>query len=153
MLPLVVALGGCGRGESAPDFGYTLLDGVRRHSRELRGKVVLVNFWATTCAVCLAEMPQLVELYREFAPRGFELLAVAMSHDPPARVAHYAQSRQLPFAVVIDNTAAVARAFGDVRATPSAFLVDRRGAIVLRRTGALDFERLRRDLERSLSAI
>ena len=60
----------------APQFSYTLLDGARKSSEALRGKVVLVNFWATTCASCIQEMPQLVATHRQFQPRGFETLAV-----------------------------------------------------------------------------
>lgn len=144
-------MGACTGNVRVPEFAYTLLDGTRRASRDLRGRIVLVSFWSTTCTVCLAEMPHLVGLHREFGPRGFVLLAVAMSHDAPARVADYAQSRGLPFGVVIDNTGAIARAFGDVRVTPSGFLLDRQGAIAHRWTGAQPVDGLRRMLERLLS--
>jgi peroxiredoxin len=129
----------CSRRELAPDFSYTLLDGSAGRSQALRGKVLLVNFWATTCAVCVKEMPQIVATHRIFQPRGYDTLAVAMSYDPPAYVAHFAESRGLPFGVVIDNTGAIARAWGDVQVTPTSFLVDRKGAIVKRYVGAPDF--------------
>jgi peroxiredoxin len=133
--------------EAAPRFGYTLLDGSRADSSGLTGRVTLVNFWATTCAICVAEMHHWTALYQELKPTGqFETLAVAMSYDPPARVAHFAESRRLPFGVVIDNTGEVARAFGDVRVTPSLFLLDRQGRIAKRYVGKVDVGAVRQDV-------
>lgn len=146
-----LALPGCSRRDPAPDFGYTLLDGSRGHTRDLRGKVLLVNFWATSCVSCVKEMPQIADTHRRFQPRGYETLAVAMRHDPPAHVAHFAQSRQLPFGVVIDNTGAIAKAFGDVRLTPTTFLIDKRGAIVKRYVGEPDFSALHGLVDRLLA--
>lgn len=141
------ALAGCARDVPAPAFAYTLLDGTRAHSSAHRGKVMLVSFWATSCAVCMHEMPQVVATHRRYAGRPFELLAVAMSYDPPANVAHVAETRQLPFGVVIDNTGAIARAFGDVRGTPTHVLVDARGMVVRRIEGAPDFAELHRQID------
>ncbi len=133
-------------------FDYTLLDGVRRHSSALHGQVVLVNFWATTCAICVREMPRLVAAHRQFSPRGLQTLAVAMRNDPPALVADYAQSRGLPFGVAIDNTGAIATAFGGVRGTPTTLLLDRSGRIVWRQEGEPDFDALHGRLETLLGA-
>jgi peroxiredoxin len=152
-LAWAAAAGGCTRAERAPDFRYTLLDGTTGEGSRLAGRVVLVSFWATTCGSCLAGMPRMVALHREFHPRGFDLLAVAMQHDPPARVASYAETHRLPFGVVIDNTGEVGRAFGDVRVTPSGFLIDRRGLVAERWTGSPDFGRLRAHIERLVAAV
>jgi peroxiredoxin len=142
---------GCNARDPAPRFSYTLIDGTPGSSEALRGKVVLVNFWATSCVSCVKEMPALVETHRKYRERGFETLAVAMSYDPPAYVAHFAQSRQLPFGVVIDNTGAIARGFGDVRLTPTTFLIDKRGAIVKRYVGEPDFPALHALVEELLA--
>ncbi len=139
--------------QAAPVVAYTLLDGTPSSTDALRGKVVLVNFWATTCAVCVHEMPQIVATYNKFSPRGFETLAVAMSYDPPAAVAHFAQSRKLPFGVVIDNTGAVARSYGDVRLTPTTLLINKRGEIVKRYVGEPDFAALHRLVETLLAEV
>lgn len=128
--------------ESAPAVSYTLLDGRQGSTESLRGKVVLVNFWATSCATCVAEMPQIVATHQKFKDRGYETLAVAMSYDPPAYVARFAQTRQLPFGVAIDNTGAIARDFGRVQLTPTTFLINQRGEIVKRYVGAPDFAAL-----------
>ena len=139
------------RRDAAPVVGYTLLDGSQHRSDALRGKVVLVNFWATSCTVCVKEMPALMATYRQFQSRGFETLAVAMRYDPPAYVVNYAQSRELPFPVAIDNTGEIARRFGDVQLTPTTFVINRRGEIVKRYVGAPDFAELHSLLDRLLS--
>src|SRR6188472_3627027 len=78
-----LAFQGLGRSESAPTVGYTLLDGTKATTADLRGKVVLINFWATSCTTCVHEMPQIVATHEMFKQRGYETLAVAMSYDPP----------------------------------------------------------------------
>jgi len=78
---------------------------------ELRGKVVLVSFWATYCASCVHEMPKLVETHKKFATRGFDTLAVAVHQDDPARVAQFAKA--LPFNVTFDSSGELARQFGE----------------------------------------
>jgi peroxiredoxin len=135
----------------APGIEYTLLDGSRHHSDELRGKVVLVNFWATSCVSCIREMPRLAATQRQYGARGFETLAVAMPYDPPAYVISYAESRQLPFGVVIDNTGEVVRRYGSVQVTPTSFLLDRQGRIVRRWVGEPDFQQLHRLLDELLA--
>lgn len=146
-------LTGCApaRPTPAPDIGFTLLDGQTRRLQDLQGQVLLLNFWATTCGVCVAEMPMLAATRERYAARGFELLAVAVQWDPPARVAQFAQQRGLPFPVVIDNTGAVAKALGDVKATPSSLLLDRRGRITQRWTGALHEAELHAHIETLLA--
>lgn len=137
--------------EKAPSVSYTLLDGRKAELDQLRGKVVLVNFWATSCTTCVKEMPHIVETYQKYRDRGYETLAVAMHYDPPSFVAKFAESRQLPFGVAIDNTGAVAKAFGDVRLTPTTFLIDKRGHIVKRYVGEPDFAALHALVEKLLA--
>jgi peroxiredoxin len=135
-------LAGCSRAEQAPAVSYTLLDGRRSELASLRGHVVLVNFWATSCAPCVEEMPALAANWRRFAPQGFETLAVSMSYDAPALVSNFAQARALPFPVVIDNTGEIAHRFGDVQFTPTSLLINKRGEIVKRWVGKTDFAAL-----------
>ena len=147
----VLALPGCGRRDVAPDVGYTLLDGSKGATSALRGKVLLVNFWATSCSTCVQEMPQIVATHRKYQARGFDTLAVAMSYDPPAHVANYAETRRLPFGVVIDNTGSFARAYGDVQATPTTFLIDKQGRIARQYVGQPDFAALHGLVEQLLA--
>ncbi len=151
MLAGIALVAGCSGRDPAPNFSYTLLDGAKADTQALRGKVVLVNFWATSCVTCVKEMPQIASTHQKFAPRGYETLAVAMSYDPPAYVANFAQSRKLPFGVVIDNTGAIAKAYNDVQITPTTFLLDKRGAIVKRYVGEPDFAELHSLVEKLLA--
>ena len=148
---LGLALTACGGRDAAPNFSYTLLDGAQASTQALRGKVVLVNFWATSCVACVKEMPALMATHRKYQSRGFETLAVAMSYDPPAHVSNFAQNRQLPFGVVIDNTGTIAKAFSEVRVTPTTYLIDKRGAIAKRFVGEPDFGELQSLVEKLLA--
>ncbi len=150
---IFLSFGGAGVRQSAPSVAYTLLDGTPSSTDALRGKVVLVNFWATSCTTCVHEMPQIIATHERFKARGFETLAVAMSYDPPAAVAHFAESRKLPFSVVIDNTGAVARSFGDVRLTPTTLLINKRGEIVKRYLGEPDFAALNKLVDALLAEV
>lgn len=148
---LAVFSAGCSQRDPAPQFSYTLLDGTKSSTDAQRGKVLLVNFWATSCVTCVKEMPQIVATHEKYVSRGFDTLAVAMSYDPPAYVANFAQTRQLPFGVVIDNTGAIAKGFGDVRLTPTTYLIDKRGGIVKRYVGEPDFAELHTLVEKLLA--
>ncbi|MBB5214757.1 TlpA disulfide reductase family protein [Parapusillimonas granuli] len=126
--------------KAAPDVTFTSLTGERITTRDLRGKVVLVKFWATSCVTCIAQMPDTIKYYNELSPKGFETIAVAMQYDPPNYVKNYAETRQLPFKVAIDAQGEIAKAFGDVRLTPTAFLIDKEGHIIKRYLGNYDKE-------------
>ena len=148
---LALAGTGCSSSEPAPPSTFVLLDGSKSTTADLKGKVTLVNFWATTCVSCVKEMPQLAATYDKFKSRGFETVAVAMSYDPPSYVVSFAQSRQLPFKVAIDNTGTVAKAWGDVRITPTTYLLNKRGEIVKTYVGAPDFAQLHQLIEKLLA--
>ncbi len=143
--------GGQGERAAAPAVDYTLLDGQKQSLAQLKGQVVLVNFWATSCSTCVAEMPEIVATYEKYKGRGYQTLAVAMSYDPPAYVANFAASRKLPFGVAIDNTGEVAQRFGQVQLTPTTFLINKRGEIVKRYVGKPDFEALHALVEKLLA--
>ena len=149
-LLLALGLSGCGD-QRAPESSFILLDGSRLTSSQLQGKVSLINFWATSCTTCVAEMPDLAATHAKFQARGYETIAVAMQYDPPSYVVNFAQSRQLPFKVAIDNTGALARDWGDVKLTPTTFLVDNQGRIVKRYVGTPDFQELHQLIEKLLA--
>lgn len=135
----------------APESTFVLLDGSQYSSAALQGKVTLVNFWATSCTSCVAEMPALAATYQKYQSQGFDTLAVAMSYDPPQYVLNFAQSRQLPFKVALDNTGAVAKAWGDVQLTPTTYLVNKRGEIVKSYVGAPKLPDLHQLIEKLLA--
>jgi len=127
---------------AAPAVTFTSLQGERVSTGDLRGRVVLVNFWATDCVVCVKEMPRMTTTYRKYHPRGFELIAVAMRYDPPNYVINYAEKNALPFKVALDPMGELAKAFGDVKLTPTTVVIDKRGNIVTRILGEPDFAKL-----------
>ena len=140
-----------GSNNAAPMASYVLLDGSQKTTADLKGRVTLVNFWATSCVTCVAEMPKIIATYDKYHAQGFDTLAVAMSYDPPSYVVNYAQTRKLPFQVAIDNTGAAASAWGSVQLTPTTFLVNKRGEIVKRYVGEPDFADLHRLIEKLLA--
>jgi len=137
---------------AAPQSTFVLLDGSQKTTADLKGKVTLVNFWATTCVTCVKEMPALMATHQKYAPRGYETVAVAMSYDPPAWVLNFAQTRQLPFKVALDNTGDIAKAWGDVKLTPTTYLVDKQGQIVKRYVGEPEMQALHQLIEKLLAA-
>jgi len=135
----------------APVATFTTLEGKPIALDALHGKVVLVNFWATTCPGCVREMPGMIDAYKKYKDRGFEVVAVAMSYDPPSYVANFAQTRQLPFPVALDVDGGHARAFGNVQLTPTSFIIGKDGHIIEQKLGELDFVRLNALLDKELS--
>lgn len=135
----------------APAATFTTLEGRPIALEQLRGKVVLVNFWATSCPGCIKEMPGMVETYNQYKNKGFEIVAVAMSYDPPNYVLNYVQTRQLPFPVALDIDGAHARAFGNVQLTPTSFIIGKDGAVLEQKIGELDFVKLKALLDQELS--
>jgi len=129
--------------KQAPPLVVTTLGGERISLEQLQGRPVLVTFWATTCPGCVKEMPHLVELYKELGPQGFELIALAMSYDPEDQVREMVRLKRLPYKVVLDSDGAAARAFGDVKLTPTNFLIDPNGRIVQQKLGEMDIDALR----------
>ncbi len=134
-----------------PQVTFVSIKGERITVADLRGKVALVNFWATDCAICIKEMPQLVKTHQKYQSRGFETIAVAMRHDPPNYVLAYVEKNALPFKVVLDPMGEIAKAFGDVKLTPTTFIIDKRGNVVKKIVGEPDFKKLHELLEKKLA--
>ena len=130
------------QGPAPRDVAYQLIDGRRLTPADLEGRPVLVSFWSTTCAVCLREIPHLKALHREASPRGLVMIAVAMPYDPPSEVLDVARREALPYHVALDVQGRVLAAFGRVPGTPTHFLVDGAGQVVLHWVGALDTSRV-----------
>ena len=127
---------------AAPQVTFVSLQGEKITTASLRGKVVLVNFWATDCVTCVKEMPEITATYNKYRAKGFETIAVAMRHDPPNYVLNYAEKNKLPFTVALDPMGELARAFGEVKLTPTTFVIDKRGNVVTRILGEPDFAKL-----------
>jgi peroxiredoxin len=135
----------------APRADFVALDGGNFSTADLRGKVVLVNFWATSCVSCVAEMPRMVDAWKRYAPRGYEMVAVAMRYDHPNAVAAFALAHALPFRVALDTSGEAARVFGNVSVTPTSVLLDKKGRVLARYVGEPDWQDFRARVERALA--
>jgi len=136
--------------QSAPPVTFLSIKGEKITPESLRGKVVMVNFWATSCTTCVGEMPKMVDTYNKFKAQGLEFVAVAMSYDAPNYVMNYAETRQLPFKVALDVSGEAAKAYGNVNMTPTTFVIDKDGKILKRYLGEPDFPALHKLLEKTL---
>jgi len=129
--------------QTVPDISFTTLDGTELDTSELKGRPLLVNFWATTCPGCVKEMPHLAELYRELNPKGLEIIGVAMAYDPPNQVIALTKARKIPYPIALDIRNEAAKAFGDIRLTPTSFLIAPDGRVVHQKIGELDMDKVR----------
>jgi len=126
---------GVSTGDVAADFVLPGLDGSIRKLSNYRGRVVLVNLWATWCPPCVAEMPLLNLIEREWGPRGVVVLGVAADEDPVA-VRRFVRSSKLAFEVLLDPAGAVGTQYG-ITGYPETFVVDREGVVVAKFIGPL----------------
>lgn len=129
LLPHLGALVGIRSGpEAQPEFGVVGLDGTSFTSTTLRGKVVLVNFWATWCPPCRIEMPLLESMYQRHREKGLVILGLAVDDAPTEIVEEFLRAREISYPIAHVEPA-IARRFGDVSAYPTSFLLDRSGRI------------------------
>lgn len=112
----------------------------------------LVNFWSTSCVICIKEMPHLADFYNTRKPNGFQVIAVAMPYDPPNEVVELAQQLKLPFPVALDIKGEASAAFGSIKGTPTSFLIGADGKLVKRYVGAIDLDKLGKQVDKLLGA-
>jgi peroxiredoxin len=137
--------------QQVPEITFTTLDGSKLSTADLRGRPMLVNFWATTCPGCVKEMPELAELYRELHPKGVEIIGVAMAYDPPNQVMALTRARAIPYPIALDIQNEAATAFGGIRLTPTSFLIAPDGRVVHQKIGELDMHKVRELIAEMLS--
>ncbi len=125
-----------------PDIAFNDIDKKAHSLSQYKGKPLLITFWATDCPGCIAEMPELIELYDTYANQGLTMIAVALAHDTPKHIKAMRSDRKLPYIITWDYDASIAQAFGNVRVTPTHFLIDPNGEIVMRKIGGLNPIRL-----------
>ena len=137
--------------QSAPKVAFTDIKGNKINMEQLKGKVVMVNFWATSCTTCVGEMPEMIKTYEKFHNSGLEYIAVAMSYDPPNYVLNFTDTRHLPFNVALDVDGQLAKSFGDVKLTPTTFVIDKQGKIIKKYVGAPEFSQLNQLLQEQIA--
>jgi thiol-disulfide isomerase/thioredoxin len=118
----------------APDFTLESLDGKPMKLSDLRGKAVLLNFWATWCGPCKIEMPWFVELQKQYGDQGFQIIGVAMDDSSKEDIAKFAKEMGVNYPVLIGKEA-VGEAYGGVPALPETFFIARDGKIIDRIIG------------------
>lgn len=135
-----------------PEVTFIDLQGQKISTQDLRGKVVIINFWATSCTTCVKEMPQMVDTYNKYSKDGLQFIAVAMAYDPPNYVLNFVETRKLPFTVSLDTQGKLAKAFDDVQLTPTTLVINKQGEILKKYVGEPDFAALHQLLEKALAA-
>ena len=138
------------------NLDMTTINGEKITSTDLLGKVVLINFWATDCPGCIAEMPGLINTYNKYKNQNFELIAVSMFYDPPSHVLSFSKNNNLPFPVVLDIEKKIAAQFNNVTLTPTSFLIDHKGKIINQIIGEINFDEfdllLQKAIKKSISS-
>ena len=117
------------QGQPAPDFALKSLDGKTVHLSDFRGKAVLLNFWATWCEPCKIEMPWFVDLQKQYAPEGLQIVGVAMDDAAEKDIADFAHKMGVNYPVLIGKEE-VGTAYGGLPFLPTTFYIDRDGKVV-----------------------
>jgi len=110
----------------APDFSLQDIGGKKVRLKDLRGKVVLINFFATWCAPCRQEVPDFIHLYKQFKDKGFEIVGIGVDMEGEAVIRPFAEHLQIPYPVVA-GTREVVMDYGGITGVPTSFFVDREG--------------------------
>jgi thiol-disulfide isomerase/thioredoxin len=138
------------KGSAAPDFTLTALDGKQVRLSSLKGKAVLVNFWATWCEPCKIEMPWLVDLQKEYGPQGLQILGVALDDADVKSIGQFTRKMGVNYPV-LKGTDAVADLYGGADRLPLTFYVDRSGKIVDETVGLVSESVIVDAIKRSLA--
>jgi thiol-disulfide isomerase/thioredoxin len=133
-----------------PNTVFTTITGQKVSLMDLHGKPLIITFWATSCPSCVKEIPHLIALYEQYHPQGIEIIAIAMTYDPPNRVVNMTQEKKLPYHVVLDIKGDYAKAFGHVWATPTSLLINKNGAVVKRILGPFNVEDIQNRIQQLL---
>ncbi len=126
--------------QQAPDVTLQLIKGKKLNLSSLKGKPVLITFWATSCPGCIKEMPHLVELYNELHSKGLEIIGIAMPYDRPDYVVEMVKRKKLPYLIALDLKGEAVQAFGNVSLTPTTFLIDDKGKIIKKKIGEMNMD-------------
>ncbi|HYM34417.1 MAG TPA: TlpA disulfide reductase family protein [Steroidobacteraceae bacterium] len=135
--------------ESAPDFSRADLNGKTVHLADYRGKLVLLNFWATWCAPCREEMPQFSEWQREYGAKGLQVIGVSMDDDA-APVKEFIAQRPVTYPILMGD-AKLGESFGGVLGLPTSYLIDPQGRIVTRYRGESNLKKMEAEIKSLLS--
>lgn len=137
--------------QTAPDVTFKTLDNTSVKLSDLHGQPVIVTFWASDCRACMEEIPHLIKLFDDYKDRGLRIFAVAMYYDIPSHVVSLREIYRLPYEIVLDLTGQYSQAFGDIKLTPTTFLISPEGRIVIKKVGKFEMKTMQEALDRLLS--
>jgi thiol-disulfide isomerase/thioredoxin len=132
--------------KAAPEWSLADLKGKPLTSKELQGKVVLVDFWATWCGPCRRTIPHLIDLHNAYKDKGLAVVGVSLDQQGPSVVGPFVEKNKIPYTVVMGNQKVV-EDFGGVRGIPTAFIISQDGKIVRKIMGAVPAERYENDIK------
>lgn len=130
-----------------PQIDMLTISGETISTKDLKGNVYLVNFWATDCPGCIEEMPGLIDTFNKYKNKNFTVIAVSMFYDPPSRVLSYTEKNKLPFPVTLDLDKNIMNSFDDIKLTPTSVLINKKGQVVNTIIGVLDFKDLHEKID------
>jgi peroxiredoxin len=127
--------------QKAPNFSLKSYDGKIVELAKLRGKVVVVNFWATWCPPCRAEIPDFIKVYDVNKSKGLEIIGIALDEDGWSKVNPFVERNKINYPIVL-GTMEVVQQYGGIEGIPTTFIVDKKGNIVDHQVGMLTKEML-----------
>jgi peroxiredoxin len=136
-------------GDPAPNFKLKAADGTTIELQKLKGKVVLVNFWATWCPPCRTEIPGMMKVYDKYKAKGFEIVGISVDNGGWDDVRPWLEKHPVNYPIVVGD-GNLAQAYGGIRNIPTTFLVDRKGNIVLKHVGGLTEEEFEKMVKKAL---
>ncbi|HTP80158.1 MAG TPA: TlpA disulfide reductase family protein [Bacteroidota bacterium] len=122
--------------KKAPNFSLKTADGLVVELQKLRGKVVVINFWATWCGPCRAEIPGFVDVYERYKSKGLEVIGISVDNGGWTDVQPFVKRYGIPYPIVLDDGKTVRR-YGNIAAIPTTFIIDQKGFIVERHIGSI----------------
>ena len=132
--------------QKAPNFSLKTADGKVIELAKLKGKVVVVNFWATWCAPCRAEIPDFIKVYDQYKLKGLEIVGIALDEDGWNAVKSFINKMRINYPIVLGN-ANIARLYGGIQGIPTTFIIDKNGYIVDWQVGMLSRQALEQKLK------
>jgi peroxiredoxin len=136
-------------GEQAPAFSLTNSEGKNVTLDDFKGKVVVLNFWATWCPPCRAEIPDFINVYKKYRSKGVEIVGISLDHKGWEVVRPFIKHNKINYPVLLGDQR-IARSYGNVRSIPTTFIIDKKGTIVDQHVGVMTEKDLVRKFEKLL---